>query len=212
MTDMSRWGQSSRDGRRRSGAPQARGRKPSLHQRIVVAAVGAAVLVGCQLPAGVGQPISDAGYPIQPRADALTGPVPVSRVVDGDTLWVQTSNGDTKVRLIGVDTPELLDPNSPVECFAQQASDYTKSQLAGQMVYLEDDDSQDSVDRYGRRLAYVWTLDGRLINLNLIAEGYAKEYTYSTPYRYQRSFKAAERAATQAGRGLWSPTTCAAQG
>lgn len=133
------------------------------------------------------------------------------RAVDGDTLSVKTDNGDTKVRLIGVDTPELLDPRSPVECFAQEASDFTKNALTGQLVYLEDDPSQDSVDRYGRRLAYVWTLDGRLINLDLITGGYANEYTYSTPYRYQRRFQDAEASAAERERGLWNPKACAAQ-
>lgn len=63
------------------------------------------------------------------------------------------------------------------------------------------------------RLAYVWTLDGRLLNLDLIAGGYANEYTYSdsTPYRYQRLFRAAEASAAERERGLWDPTTCAAQ-
>jgi len=132
-------------------------------------------------------------------------------VVDGDTLSVRTGDSDIKIRLIGVDTPELVDPRTPVQCFAQEASDFTKSALTGQLVYLEDDPSQDSTDRYGRRLAYVWTLDGRLINLDLIAEGYANEYTYSTPYRYQRRFQDAETAAAEQDRGLWNPKTCAAQ-
>ncbi|MBU8826533.1 thermonuclease family protein [Mycobacterium sp. IDR2000157661] len=177
--------------------------------RIFAGLVGTALLAGCQMPSVAGQsPADGTDYPAQPPADTLTGPVPVSRVVDGDTLWVTTGDGETKIRLIGVDTPELLDPRSPVECFAQEASDFTKRALTGQSVYLEDDPSQDSIDRYGRRLAYVWTLDGRLINLDLIAEGYANEYTYSTPYRYQRSFQNAETAAAQQERGLWSPTTC----
>lgn len=179
--------------------------------RVLAGLVGAVLLTGCQVPSVARQSPTD--YPAQPPTDTLTGPVPVSRVVDGDTLWVNTDGGDTKVRLIGVDTPELLDPRSPVQCFAQEASDFTKSALTGQLVYLEDDASQDSVDRYGRRLAYVWTLDGRLLNLDLIAGGYANEYTYSdsTPYRYQRLFRAAEASAAERERGLWDPTTCAAQ-
>jgi micrococcal nuclease len=185
---------------------------PPRRLRIVAGLVGAVLLAGCQLPSVEGQsPTDGTDYPTPPAADTLTGPVPVSRVVDGDTLWVTTGDGDTKVRLIGVDTPELVDPRTPVQCFAQEASDFTKRALTGQSVYLEDDPSQDSIDRYGRRLAYVWTLDGRLINLDLIADGYATEYTYSTPYRYQRTFQDAEAAAAQQDRGLWNPKTCAAQ-
>ncbi|OKH63613.1 nuclease [Mycobacterium sp. SWH-M5] len=177
--------------------------------RGLAAALAVMIMAGCQLPSVAGQPPTD--YPPQPPADTLTGPVPVTRVVDGDTIRVKTDQGNTTVRLIGLDTPELLDPRSPVECFAQEASDYTKGRLTGQMVFLEDDPSQDSADRYGRRLAYVWTLDGRLVNLDLIAEGYAHEYTYSTPYRHQHAFKTAETRAVEKQRGLWNPKTCAGQ-
>ena len=59
-------------------------------------------------------------------------------------------------------------------------------------MYLETDPSQDTVDKYGRTLAYVWTASGRLFNLDMIADGYAYEYTYDLPYRYQADFKAAE--------------------
>jgi micrococcal nuclease len=209
---MDRQERPSRGGPSDSAAPRTAARNPPRHLRILAGAAGAIFLAACQVPSVAGQPPTDGpDYPAQPPADTLTGPVPVSRVVDGDTLSVKTDNGDTKVRLIGVDTPELLDPRSPVECFAQEASDFTKNALTGQLVYLEDDPSQDSVDRYGRRLAYVWTLDGRLINLDLIAGGYANEYTYSTPYRYQRRFQDAEASAAERERGLWNPKTCAAQ-
>ncbi|EHB45844.1 MULTISPECIES: thermonuclease family protein [Mycolicibacterium] len=195
-----------------TAGPRIAPRNPRRHVRVLAGLVGAVLLAGCQVPSVAGQsPPDGTDYPVQPPADTLTGPAPVSRVVDGDTLWVKTDDGDTKVRLIGIDTPELVDPRTPVQCFAQEASDFTKSALTGQLVYLEDDPSQDSTDRYGRRLAYVWTLDGRLINLDLIAEGYANEYTYSTPYRYQRQFRAAEAAAAEQDRGLWNPKTCAAQ-
>ena len=52
-------------------------------------------------------------------------------------------------------------------------------------MYLETDPSQDTIDKYGRTLAYVWTASGRLFNLDMIADGYAFEYTYDLPYRYQ---------------------------
>lgn len=137
----------------------------------------------------------------------LDGPYPVTRVIDGDTLVI-TRNGNTeKIRLIGVDTPELHDPRKPVECYAQQASDYTKS-LQGQQIYLETDPTQDSIDRYGRTLAYIWTDTGRLINYDLIADGYAHEYTYNDPYRYQSQFQAAQQHAQSAQSGLWAPHNC----
>jgi micrococcal nuclease len=85
-----------------------------------------------------------------------------------------------------------------------------KTILGGQQVYLETDPSQDSVDRHGRTLAFVWTTSGRLYNLDMIADGFAFEYTYNLPYRYQADFKAAENDARTQQRGLWSPGACAA--
>jgi micrococcal nuclease len=75
-------------------------------------------------------------------------------------------------------------------------------------VYLETDPSQDTIDKYGRTLAYVWTVSGRLFNLDMIADGYAFEYTYDLPYRYQADFKTAGGDARTHSRGLWSPDAC----
>lgn len=131
-------------------------------------------------------------------------------VTDGDTVKV-TLNGRTEnVRLIGVDTPETVDPRSPVQCFGREASDYAKSALTpGLTVGLESDPTQDNRDKYDRLLRYIWLPDGVLFNLQTIAAGYAHEYTYSQPYKYQSQFKDAERQAREAEIGLWSPTTCA---
>ena len=83
--------------------------------------------------------------------------------------------------------------------------------LAGQIVRLEPDPSQGDQDRYGRLLRYVWLPDGRLVNLELIRQGYAFEYTYDRPYKYQALFQAAEREARAQQRGLWAPATCNGQ-
>ena len=127
------------------------------------------------------------------------------RVVDGDTVVVAP---DTTVRLIGIDTPETVDPRKPVQCFGREASAYAHLLLDGRSVWLEYDPSQGRLDKYRRTLAYVWMPDGRLFNEVMIADGYAHEYTYDLPYRYQATFIAAERAARESDRGLWSPTTC----
>ena len=113
-----------------------------------------------------------------------------------------------KIRMIGLDTPETVDPRKPVQCFGREASAQAKTILGGQQVYLETDPSQDTIDKYGRTLAYVWTASGRLFNLDMIADGYAFEYTYDLPYRYQADFKAAEGDARTQSRGLWSPDAC----
>ena len=151
---------------------------------------------------------AQAQYPVM--SDEVRGPFVVTKVVDGDTIWVDDNGQRQKVRLIGLDSPELVDPRKPVQCFAQEASAQAKTVLAGQPVYLETDPSQDFVDRYGRTLAYVWTESGRLFNLDMIAEGFAHEYTYYLPYRYQQTFRSAEDNARTHERGLWSPSTCAA--
>ena len=132
------------------------------------------------------------------------------KVVDGDTIHVDADGRRLKIRMIGLDTPETVDPRKPVQCFALEASAQAKTILGGQLVYLESDPSQDTVDKYGRTLAYIWTESGRLVNLDMIADGYAYEYTYDLPYRYQPEFRAAEDDAQAQERGLWSPSTCAA--
>jgi micrococcal nuclease len=139
------------------------------------------------------------------RPADTTGPLPVQRVVDGDTVVVAPA---TTLRLIGMDTPETVDPRTPVQCFGREASARAHALLDGTSVWLEFDGSQGRLDKYGRTLAYVWMADGRLFEQVMIADGYAHEYTYALPYRYQDAFIAAERAARTASRGLWSPTTC----
>jgi micrococcal nuclease len=99
-------------------------------------------------------------------------------------------------------------PSRPVECFGREASAFTREVLRGQTVLLEDDPTQDNRDRFNRLLRFVWLPDGRLVNYEIIAQGYGFEYTFRTPHRYQAQFKAAERAARQAQIGLWAPETC----
>jgi micrococcal nuclease len=128
-------------------------------------------------------------YPAMPPG--VQGPFTVIKVVDEDTIWVD-NGGPMKIRMIGVDTPESVDPRKPVQCFALEASAQAKTILGGQSVYLETDPSQDTYDKYGRTLAYVWTTSGRLFNLDMITDGFAYEYTYDLPYHYQADFKAAQ--------------------
>ena len=123
-------------------------------------------------------------------------------------IHVSANGQKLKIRMIGLDTPETVDPRKPVQCCSREASARAKTILGGQSVYLETDSFQDSVDRFGRTLAYVWTASGRLFNLDMIADGYAFEYTYDLPYRYQADFKTAEGDARTQSRGLWSPDAC----
>lgn len=147
-----------------------------------------------------------------PQALALvtnrTELVKVVKVVDGDTIDVDINGQTTRLRLIGLDTPEVVDPRKPVQCFGREASNKAKELLSGQSVGLEIDQSQGESDKYGRLLRYVYLADGRSFNKLMIAEGYAYEYTYNLPYRYQAEYKEAQRSAQQAKRGLWADSTC----
>ncbi len=128
---------------------------------------------------------------------------PVVKVVDGDTIDVRIANKEERVRLIGINTPETVDPNRPVECFGIEASNKAKDLLEGKRVRLEADASQQERDKYDRLLRFVFLEDGTNVNALMIREGYAYEYTYNLPYKYQTEFKDAERDARTNSRGLW---------
>ena len=133
---------------------------------------------------------------------------PVVHIVDGDTVDVLKDGAKVRVRLIGINTPESVDPRRGVQCFGIEASDEMKRLLEGQSVRLKGDPSQDTYDKYHRMLAYIFLPDATNVNEHMIAAGYAHEYTYRVPYRYQKEFKAAEAQAREAGRGLWKNSAC----
>ena len=132
----------------------------------------------------------------------------VTKVTDGDTIHISMDNQDETVRLIGINTPETVDPRRTVECFGIESSDQMKAIAKGKIVRLEYDDTQDMRDAYGRLLAYVYLEDGQMINRKMIAEGYAYEYTYLTPYKYQGEFRQLQNLAQSSKRGLWADETC----
>lgn len=132
----------------------------------------------------------------------------VDRVVDGDTIKVIIGDVSESVRLIGINTPETVDPRRAVECFGKEASERMKEVASGKIVRLEYDDSQNYRDTYGRILAYVYLEDGQMLNRKMIAEGYAYEYTYLTPYAYQKEFRELQNLAQSGGKGLWASDSC----
>lgn len=136
-------------------------------------------------------------------AAAAAGQGTVVRVVDGDTLVVRLSGREERIRLIGIDTPESVKPNTPVQCFALEASARTKALLpAGTTVRLEGD--AEARDRYKRLLAYVFREPGGLfVNLALAREGFALPYTFPPNVTHADDFVAAASEARQAHRGLW---------
>lgn len=131
----------------------------------------------------------------------------VVKVVDGDTLSVNLDGKKQTIRIIGIDTPETVDPRKSVQCFGVAASNRAKELLSGQTVQLESDPSQENTDKYGRLLRFVW-LKGQDYGLKTIADGYAHEYTYDVPYKYQKAYKQAQTDAMNAKRGLWADNAC----
>lgn len=127
---------------------------------------------------------------------------PVTRVVDGDTFWIDDgSPKGRKVRLIGADTPETVHPRKEVQTYGREASDYTKKLLTGQIVGLEFD--VDKTDRYGRLLAYVYLKDGTFLNAHLIERGYAQVMTVPPNVKYSDKFLKLQRKARRKNAGLW---------
>ena len=122
------------------------------------------------------------------------------RVIDGDTIDVTVDGRQERLRLIGIDTPETVAPDQPVECFGPQASAYTERRLEGERVRLEFDVERE--DRFGRTLAYVW-LGDELFNETLVRGGYALVTTFPPDVRYVDRFVAAQREARSHDRGLW---------
>ena len=132
----------------------------------------------------------------------------VVKVVDGDTIDIDMNGTIERLRLIGMNTPETVDPRRPVECFGADASKKAKELLVGKKVKIVNDGTQGNRDKYGRLLRYVFLEDGTFFNLWMIQNGYAHEYTYAVPYAYQADFKQAEVYARENNLGLWDIGVC----
>ncbi len=130
----------------------------------------------------------------------------VVRHVDGDTVYVSIPRPPRgvkryeSVRFIGVDTPETVHPRKIVERFGKEASEFTRSYLLNQPVFLAFD--WELRDRYDRLLAYIYLADGSCFNAILVREGYAHAYT-RFPFQFLEQFRALEREAREQARGLW---------
>ncbi|HEX2239890.1 MAG TPA: thermonuclease family protein [Actinomycetota bacterium] len=142
----------------------------------------------------------------------------VREVIDGDTLTVElvavtdgpgagaTQAGDRyDVRLLGIDTPESVDPSSEVECFGPEAAAATDALLAGSEIVMVRD--TEDVDRYGRLLRYVY-FGSEMANARLLVNGYARTLIYEPNLRHASMFEELENRARSSGRGLWAPDIC----
>lgn len=126
----------------------------------------------------------------------------VTKVIDGDTIEIESG---ISVRLVGIDTPETVDPRRPVGCFGKEASNETKSLLTGRQIIMQRDISD--TDKYSRLLRYIYLPLGNgqslFVNDYLVREGYAKVYTYPPDVKFSEQFLDAERQARAERRGLW---------
>ena len=165
---------------------------------LIAALLGAAALAACG--GGGGSSSTTAGGH---GAASAAGDATVTRVVDGDTIKVSTGGRAERVRLIGIDTPESVKPNTPVQCFAEEASARTKALLPpGTAVRLVRD--AEARDKYKRLLAYVYrSNDGLFVNLALARDGYAASLTIPPNVAHVDDFVRAVRDARTANRGLW---------
>lgn len=173
------------------------------------------VLVGLYALGRLGQPPSDpagAGVPAGTAASSTsattavawggaTGPLlAVVGVTDGDTLRVRVGGTVERVRVIGINAPEL----HPLECYGQEAASRMQSLVQSRSVRLVADPTQADRDRYGRLLRHVVLADGRRVADLLVAGGFAREYTYDRPYLDKAALVTAQASARAAGRGMWS--------
>ena len=152
-------------------------------------------------------PTTDTRQPSQTRLEQAI----LIKVIDGDTISVSINGRSEIVRVIGIDTPEVVDTRKTVECFGKEASGFATVTLQdNKTLFLESDPTQGDRDKYQRLLRYVW-IDGGKVDFGklMIDGGYASEYTYDLPYKHQKSYKEAEKVAREAKKGLWADDACA---
>lgn len=182
--------------------------------------VAALALAACGGPAPAGQASPGASSVAAPSAsgaaqagEALrpigeTETARVVRVVDGDTLIVDRGRGNERLRYIGIDAPESVKPDTPVEFMGKEASAANAALVDGATVVLEKDVSE--TDRFGRLLRYVWLRDGEtwlFVDLELVRQGYAQVVTFPPDVRWVETLRDAQRVARDAGLGLWGAAT-----
>ncbi len=128
--------------------------------------------------------------------------VKIKKIIDGDTIEMEDGR---KLRYIGIDTPETVDPRRPDGCFGKEASEVNKQLVEGKEVRLEKDVSE--TDVFGRILRYVWVGDV-FVNDYLVRQGFAKAVSFPPDIKFQEQFRQAEAEARENKRGLWADGVC----
>lgn len=168
---------------------------PSRAVALVVGAILTIALVACETDS-----LRDADEIEQALARAE-----VVRVVDGDTVIVRLDGREERLRYIGIDAPESVTPDQPVDCFGTEASDENRRLVAGQTVFLEAD--REDRDRFGRLLRYVYVEgpggDLLMVNRLLVEHGFVEAGSFPPNDRYRDDLFEAERLAQADSLGLW---------
>ncbi len=155
-----------------------------------------------QSPAQQKPPAKTDGKSIVTRLPAM-----LIRIVDGDTLEVSLDNIAEKVRLLGINSPETVDPRQPVQCFGHEAAQYLKTLLPGKNIFLQKDSYASDRDQYGRLLRYVYNEQNLFVNVEMVKNGYALAYTPGALEHFS-DFRYYEKIARDANLGLWNANTC----
>ena len=206
---------------------RARPRRATRYLPVGVAAVLAIAIAGA-LASGIGSdviatasresvaPSAAVAVPAEPTPAQTPAPVfaptgettqaTVVRVIDGDTIIVAIAGTEYRVRYIGIDAPQSVSLDTPVEFMAREAADANRRLVSSANVILERDASE--TDQYGQLLRNVWAnQDGKLVmvGLELVRQGLARMSTFSPDVRYRPLLAEAQQAARVATIGMWSP-------
>jgi len=125
----------------------------------------------------------------------------VKKIIDGDTLVIEVENKEETIRMVGINAPESN------ECGGVESAKKLKVLLENKKIIIKRDETQDDKDIYGRTLRYVF-LEGVNINQKMVEDGWAKEYTYKTAYKYQSDFKKVQNEAKEKKLGIWEENFC----
>lgn len=165
----------------------------------VTASALAAMLAGCD-------PLTAPLAPAHAAETVSTTSGVVDRVIDGDTVDVLLATGGepVRVRILGIDTPETVDPDAPVQCWGPEANAWAHQQLDGTTITVTADPVADDTDRYGRLLRYVLLPDGSNYSVRAAETGMARAYIYQGQQLTEAANIAAAQATAQSnGVGLW---------
>ncbi|MEN6385812.1 MAG: thermonuclease family protein [Phycisphaerales bacterium] len=131
------------------------------------------------------------------------------KAVDGDTIDINIPDGKyrhTRIRMLGIDTPETKNPNMPVMYFGPEAYNFTKGKILGKNITVLMDLASNPRDKYGRLLAHIELEDGSILNKELLTNGFAYADT-RFPHSFKKEYVALEKQAQKEKRGLWKNIT-----